>query len=369
MKISILFRNTFLAAVVLSASSLSAQDIHFSQFNQAPLTLNPALAGTTVWIRGGLQYRTQWKAVHSEYSPNTYSTIGAGFDIKSKKRWIKVKNATEKYRQSGENGFGWGVNVFNDRAGDGKMGTLQANASLAYQIYMSDKSMLALGFQGGIMQRSINYSKLQWGSQYNTTTGQYDPGMAPDKAIAGGDANFIVPDLSVGAIYTYKKSERYMSSGDQMDFTIGAALFHVTKPKYSFFGGTEKLYQRMVFHGTGTIGIPNSKLAIVPGFMIARQGPNQEILAGTLFKYTLSENSKYTGFVKGASISAGGYYRNKDAFVAAAFFEFSSYGIGVSYDINVSGLKTVSSGRGGLEITLRFLNPAPFIYSQASFNK
>ncbi len=367
MKKSILICSA-LAAVILSAD-LSAQDIHFSQFNQAPLTLNPALAGTTVWIRAGLQYRTQWQAVHSEYSPNTYSTIGAGFDIKSKKRWIKVKNAIEKYRQSGENGFGWGVNVFNDRAGDGKMGTLQANASLAYQIYMSDKSMIALGFQGGVMQRSINYSKLYWGTQYdpNSSTG-YNTALPADKAIAGGDANFIIPDLSAGAIYTYKKSERYMSSSDQMDFTIGAALFHVAKPQYAFLLN-EKLYQRMVFHGTGTIGIPNSKSAIVPGFMIAMQGPNQEILAGTLFQYTLSENSKYTGFVKGASISAGGYYRNKDAFVAAAFFEFSSYGIGVSYDINVSGLKTVSKGRGGLEITLRFLNPAPFIYSQASFNK
>ena len=83
----------------------------------------------------------------------------------------------------------------------------------------------------------------------------------------------------------------------------------------------------------------------------------------------LREDSKYTGFVKGASISAGGFYRNKDAFVAMALFEFSSYGVGLSYDFNVSGLKTVSTGRGGFEITLRFLNPAPFIYSQASFNK
>jgi len=369
MEIFTLVRNTFLG-ILVSAYGLNAQDIHFSQFNQSPLTLNPALAGTTVWIRAGLQYRTQWKAVHSEFTPNTYSTIGAAFDIKSKKRWIKVKNATEKYRQSGESGFGWGVNVFNDRAGDGKMGTLQANASLAYQIYMSEKSMIALGFQGGVMQRSLNYSKLQWGTQYdpNSSTG-YNATLPADKAIAGGDANFIVPDLSAGAIYTYKKSERYMSSGDQFDFTIGAALFHVTKPKYSFLAGGEKLYSRMVFHGNGTFGVPNSKLAIVPGFMIAMQGPNQEILAGSLFRYTLSENSKYTGFVKGASVSLGGYYRNKDAFVAAALFEFSSYGIGVSYDINVSGLKTVSKSRGGLEITFRFLNPAPFIYSQASFNK
>lgn len=362
MKISIFIRNTFLG-VVVSAASINAQDIHFSQFNQGPLTLNPSLAGTTVWIRAGLQYRTQWKAVTVPYN-----TIGAAFDIKSKRRWIKIKNATEKYRQSGENGFGWGVNIYKDQAGDGKMGTLQANGSLAYQIYLSEKNMLALGFQAGIMQRSINFDKLYWGNQYDPTSSTGYNSLLDPKENRSND-NFIVPDLSTGAIYTYKKSERYMSSGDQMEFTIGAALFHVTQPKYSFLGGNEKLYQRMVVHGTGIFGVPNSRLAIVPGFMIARQGPNQEIFAGSLFRYTLREDSKYTGFVKGASVSGGGYYRNKDAFVAAAFFEFSSYGIGVSYDFNVSGLKTVSSGRGGFEITLRFLNPAPFIYSQASFNK
>lgn len=365
MKIITLVRNAFLGSVIFSAATISAQDIHFSQFNQSPLTLNPALAGTTVWIRAGLQYRTQWRAVTVPYN-----TIGASFDIKSKKRWIKIKNATEKYRQSGDNGFGWGVNVYNDKAGDGRMGTLQANASLAYQIFVGAKSMLALGFQGGIFQRSIDFSKLYWGTQYDpTSSAGYSTSLPADKAIANGSSSFIKPDLGVGGIYTYKKNERYMSGGDQMDFTLGASMFHVAQPKYSYLGSGEKLYMRTVIHGNGIIGIPNSRIAIAPGFAIMKQGPNQEIFAGSLIRYMLREDSKYTGFVKGASVSGGGFYRNKDAFVAMMLIEFSSYGLGMSYDFNVSGLKTVSSGRGGFEITLRFLNPAPFIYSQASFNK
>ncbi len=358
-------RKTILAISSALGLFASAQDIHFSQFFQSPLTLNPALAGTTVWIRGTLQYRTQWSAVTVPYTTEALS-----FDIKSKKRWIKIKNATQKYRQSGENGFGFGVNVYNDRAGDGRMGTLQANLSLAYQIFLSEKSMLALGFQGGVMQRSLDFSKLYWGTQYDPTSSSgYNTALPADKAIGSGSSNLIRPDLGVGGIYTYKKNERYMSGGDQLDFTLGASVFHVTQPKYSYLGDDEKLYVRTVIHGNGIIGIPNTRLAVAPGFAIMKQGPNQEIYLGTLFRYMLREDSKYTGFVKGASFSAGGYYRNKDAFVGMALFEFSSYGIGVSYDFNVSGLKTVSSGRGGFEITLRFLNPAPFIYSQASFNK
>ncbi len=360
-----LLRNLFLGLVLLSSAVVTAQDIHFSQFNQSPLTVNPSLAGTTAWIRAAMQYRTQWSAVTIPYK-----TIGASFDVKSKKRWIKVAHATEKYRQSGENGFGWGVNVYNDRAGDGKMNTLQANGSLAYQIYLGEKSMLALGMQGGILQRSINFNDLYWGSQYDSQMSSgYNPALPPDKAIAGGDNNFISPDISTGLIYTYKKSERYMRGNDQLDFTLGAALFHVNQPKYSYLGTGEKLYQRMVIHGQSMIGIANSSIALAPGFVIQRQGPNQEIFLGAMVRYMLKEDSKYTGFVKGSSVSAGGYYRNRDAFVAMALFEFSSYGLGLSYDFNVSGLKTASTGRGGLEITIRFLNPAPFIYSQASFGK
>src|SRR5689334_8445318 len=112
-----------LAFVFSFSGFVQSQDIHFSQFTQSPLTVNPALAGTTVWIRAGIIARDQWRAVHSENSNNTFTTLGASFDVKSKKRWVKDARKTEQYRQSGDNGFGWGVNIYNDRAGDGHIGT------------------------------------------------------------------------------------------------------------------------------------------------------------------------------------------------------------------------------------------------------
>ncbi|MBI4947429.1 MAG: PorP/SprF family type IX secretion system membrane protein [Bacteroidetes bacterium] len=367
MKTFTLLRNSFLGAVLLSVTVASAQDIHFSQFDQSPLTLNPGLAGTTTWLRAAMMYRTQWRAV----TDKPYNTIAASFDIKSKKHWIKIKNATSKFRKSDESGFGWGVNFFNDKAGDGKMGTLQANGSLAYQIYLSGKSMLALGFQGGILQRSIDVTNFHWGTQYDPTssTGYTTSPALADKAIANVNSSFIRGDGSTGLVYAYKKSESRISGNDQLDIIVGASMFHLFTPKYSFLGENEKLSQRIVFHGNAVIGINNTNIAIVPGYMVSMQGSNREIFAGGMIRYMLQQNSIVTGFVKGAYLYAGGYYRNKDAFVATALFEFSSFGVGMSYDFNISGLKTVSSGRGGLEITLRFLNPAPFLYSQASFKK
>jgi len=40
--------------------------------------------------------------------------------------------------------------------------------------------------------------------------------------------------------------------------------------------------------------------------------------------------------------------------------ELGSFTFGVSYDINVSGLTVASSGRGGIEFSLKFVNPNPY---------
>src|SRR5690349_21811198 len=76
--------------IITSAISLltfymaCSQDIHFAQFTQMPLAVNPAQAGTTVWIRAEMDYRNQWSSI-----TNPYRTIGFSFDQKMKKRWAR----------------------------------------------------------------------------------------------------------------------------------------------------------------------------------------------------------------------------------------------------------------------------------------
>ena len=49
---------------------------HFSQFNNQPLFLNPALTGIEVGeYRAALTYRNQWQSI-----PASYSTLIASFD-------------------------------------------------------------------------------------------------------------------------------------------------------------------------------------------------------------------------------------------------------------------------------------------------
>ena len=67
-----------LSLVLLSFSLIAhTQDIHFSQFYAAPVSLNPAMTGLMNGnYRGTAIYRDQWRSVSTPYV-----TIGGAFDI------------------------------------------------------------------------------------------------------------------------------------------------------------------------------------------------------------------------------------------------------------------------------------------------
>ena len=50
----------------------------------------------------------------------------------------------------------------------------------------------------------------------------------------------------------------------------------------------------------------------------------------------------------------GAYYRWNDAFIPTLKLDMYDWSGGVSYDINVSGLKTASQWRGGFEFSLTY---------------
>jgi len=93
-------------------------------------------------------------------------------------------------------------------------------------------------------------------------------------------------------------------------------------------------------------------VVLKPSYIVLLQGPSKEITPGLMAQYVLGERSKYTRIKKFTAVSIGGYYRFKDALIAVAKYEFAGYAIGLSYDVNLSKLRTVSSTRGGFEVSL-----------------
>lgn len=356
-KIYILF------VIGIFSKSVFSQDIHFSQFNEAPALVNPALTGSASVIRASVIYRDQWRSVTVPYK-----TFGGSFDMKIKPtNWAKMgDHRTEIYKQA-FNRLGAGLSFYNDKAGDGNMGTTQVNLSLATFVPINDKSYLSAGIQASIVQHKIDFNKLVFPNQYNGVT--YDPSMNSGENFASN--NFIYPDFGAGLLYSYGYTEKAIGSNEKMKANLGVAMYHIGQPKQKYVVGTsDKLNSKFVIHGDMLYGIKNSNLGIEPSFMVQLQKPSMEIIAGLMLKYYFKEDSKYTGINKQSAFSLGAYYRNRDAAVIRAMVEYREYAIGVAYDINVSSLTKASTGRGGPEIFIRYTSAKPFLYqnSKAKFN-
>jgi type IX secretion system PorP/SprF family membrane protein len=340
-KKSLPFRFFRIAALLFFANSVLGQDTHFSQFYMSPLTMNPAMAGASYDMEAFLTGRNQWQSVATPYQ-----TVAATFDMRFNKKKLKK-------------GF-WsaGLNFYNDKAGDLQMTTTQVSLSGAYHVRLNEFNTLGAGMQAGIAQRTLGSGTIRTGNQYNGLA--YDPNLATGESLTNTSVTYA--DAGAGVVWTYNNTSdaALITDNHDLKFNFGASVFHVNQPAYSFYNDGEKLYVKYVVHGNALLSIPATNMAFVPSFFYTRQGPEQEIYAGTLLRYKLKQDSKYTGRKKGAALSVGAFFRAGDGLAAATLLEYSNYAIGISYDVNTSTLHTASSFRGGMEITLRFVNPNPF---------
>ena len=337
-------KNIIISVILFNLSNLcSGQDIHFSQFYTSPVLFNPGATGNFFGSqRAVINYKDQWSSI-----ANPYKTFALAFDMHLfEHKWTKGL-------------LGVGITAINDVAGDTKMGTTQANFSVAYRAKLSGKHSLSTGLQGGIAQRKIDSGVFRWGNQDDGVNG-FDPTLPSGETYT--PENFTYGDFGAGMIWNYESAKTNSTSNDGFSANLGASVSHINQPKGAFYDGSEeKLFLKSVVHGSIFYGIKNTNIGIKPDFLYQKQGPLQEFIVGLMARYKIGEESKYTGFKKGTAISFGGYYRSNDAFVPAVFLEYAQFAIGFSYDVNVSGLTSASKGQGGVEISLRYINPNPFV--------
>lgn len=335
-----IIKSSFIALTIACSSSLNAQDVHFSQYRETPILLNPGRTALDRDVRIVLNYRDQWRSV-----AQAYKTVAVSGEMS-----LKRKNNKDNY-------LGLGIQVYSDKSGDSKMGITVGSLNLSGIIKTSENSKLGIGIMGGFGQRSVNYSALRWDEQYQN--GAYTSSNATNEPAASNA--YTLPDAAAGICWYYGKGDKYISANNSINAVVGFSAQHFGIQKFSFYKDSgEKLFAKYVGHASVGIGIPNSNLIIMPGFMMAFQGPSNEIVAGSMFKYVLSENSKYTGVKKGSAIGIGIDYRFRDAAIATLMYEYSNFGIGISYDLNLSKLKVATAVRGGFEISLRYVTPNPF---------
>ena len=339
--------------------TLSSQDLHFSQYNENPLLVNPALAGSNQAMRASIVYKDQWGSVTTPYK-----TYGFSFESRFKaNEWEKQDKKRSMFFKKSKSKMAGGITLYNDKAGDSKLGTFVTNLTYAMFFPLNQNSRISIGVQAGMVQRKMDPSKLIYGAQFDGYS--YDPNLPSGETYSR--QSFVYGDMGSGILYTFSQGEKSIAANNQINAQIGFSAYHLTRPQQNFTGGeSDRLYRKYVFHGNLLFGIPNTLVAIAPTWLVQMQGPSKEIMAGMMIKYYIKDDSKYTGYLKRSTIGVGVNYRTKDAIIPTISFETGRFAITYSYDVNTSRLARASNGKGGSEITLRMMTPNAFLYQRRS---
>lgn len=305
-----------------ASNTSSSQDIHFSQFMQSPLNLNPAQTGN---FKGSYRFagnfRRQWSSVTIPYQ-----TFGFSADAKDLAR---LKNANA------------GLSVYQDKTGDSHFSTLQVNLALSQRFNLKkDKSeYFLLGIQSGFTQRRIDYSNLTYDNQYNGF--YYDPSI-PNNEIFQNDGR-IYANLNAGVNWVKNFEER-------KNVSAGIAFFNLTKPPQSFFGNSAILLDRRLSLNLGGQYKLSDKWDILPSTLFMAQGTFREWIIGSSVKYIIQDSKQ-----EYRAIYMGGWARTRDAGFVSVGIDYNEWYVGLSYDINFSNLRPASRGRGGFELSVIYI--------------
>jgi len=309
-------------AVMALPMTTFAQDLHFSQFDAAPANYNPAFTGL---FDGDYRFignhRNQWRSVTVPYV-----TYGLAADAKN---------------VLGKNGVNTGINMYYDQTGDSRFTTLQLNLSGAYSMHLASDSskLLHFGAQLGFTNRHIDYTALQFDAQYN---GGFYSSSLPNNESFARDSRFY-PNLNAGVAYEWNIASR-------KHLIAGASLYNITAPKQSYYNDQNIVLDRRVnIQLSGSYPVA-AKIDVLPQLLWSAQGTYRELVLGGFGRYNLvDELGLYRAF------SLGLFARTKDAGTVVAAMDYDDWRVGLSYDINLSGLTPASNNRGGIELSVIYI--------------
>ena len=306
--------------------SAMAQDIHWSQFEYAPLNLNAAHTGL---FNGDYRlvgnYRSQWFDV-----PVAYRTISLTFDAHILP--YKLENDI----------WGLGLTFNHDQAGDGQLAALNVLMSTAYTKRITKNFFIGAGVQLGFNNRRYHLEKLTFNDQFNGDV--YDPNLASfDQTKFAGKTNISYFDINAGLNFRYQASRR-------MWVNLGGGVFHLTQPNMSFLGVEGVLLPiRWNIMANASISVAE-RIDIMPTFIFQRQLEYQEIVYGSSMRYHFNLNPG-----RETSAEIGVMHRWDDAVIIRLGFAYQSWHVGLSYDINVSGFQVATQSNGGYELSVVYI--------------
>jgi type IX secretion system PorP/SprF family membrane protein len=308
-----------LSTLHVTANSF-AQDVHFSQFFEAPLLRNPSLAGIFAGdIRVQAVYRDQWNSVTTAYKTTSINgeykmPIGKGNDFITA-----------------------GLQLLQDKAGTVSWVSTYVLPALNYHKSLSDEKTkyLSLGFMGGWVQKHFDRSKM-------TTNSMYDG--------RGDGETFLQPQMSYWDASAGISYNAQLDQNPDNNFYVGLAYHHFNKPKNSFYKDpTVELTPKTDVSAGIRFSVTDGNYITVQANQ-SFQGAYSESIVGALYGVKLGEdmeNPQYT-------LHGGAFFRLNDAIIPVLKVDYRPFAFSISYDVNISPLRSSSYGRGGFELGLSY---------------
>lgn len=319
------FYRYILIIVLFATTTVSAQDIQFSQYYQAPLYLNPGFTGITPQQRLVVNHRVQWPSL-----PQAFATYAASYDI-----------FVDELRS------GFGILFTTDKLGSAGWRTTTVNAMYSYKVRITENLVFSPGLYFGYGNNGIDRNKLRLGSdiEFRQNDGSY---QSLDEAVArlGNQSYF---DVGAGFLL-YSKS-----------LWLGAAFHHMNQPNLSVLGDESRLPMKTSIHGGAKINLsggdlrrPSGRVSyLTPSFIYRMQGE-------TFSQLDLGVNYHID------PVSVGLWYRGKpfqksvinsitqDAIILTLGLYFKNLSVGYSYDFTISELQTASGGAHEISLVYEF---------------
>lgn len=313
---------TILIVFAVLLGKVYAQDLHFSQFFNSPLTTNPANTGfiPDADYRLGVHYRNQWSSIMSV----PYKTISAFGDA-------------QLFRNTLENGWlGLGAVILSDEAGSGSLKSTKIYGSLAYHQMLGNSSLLSAGFNLGWANKRIDQTNLKFPDQFDGRF--FDNSLPTSVSLVHNNVSYF--DMQVGLNYAYFPQENVY-------INAGYSIHHVNRPKETFFSDNANETTIPMRH----IGFVNAilkvhpKVIINPNIFFTTQARAVDLMGGLNANYNLSEYGEM-------QLIAGLYYRYNDAIIPMVGLEYKNLRFTFSYDVTMSSLNKFNSYRGASEFNL-----------------
>jgi type IX secretion system PorP/SprF family membrane protein len=199
---------------------------------------------------------------------------------------------------------------------------------------------LSFGIQAGAMQKSVEYQLLSFNNQYTLNNGgEFNTSLVSGETF--GAQSMVVPVANASLLYYYARQQ------SKLNPFIGISAFNLLQPNESFFGQDNRLPMRFYAHVGTRINI-TELFYLLPKVLIMQQEKFNEQTFALEAGYFLKGSETY--------LLGGVIYRMKDAAIATFGVKKENFIVKLGYDVNVSSLTSVSTGRGGFELSFTYVN-------------